>query len=1697
MQSKAALFCEKILKWVILIEFSLLIAAPLQILLTLAIRPNASPANADGVVQIATYYGCYDIASFGVGLYGDGTGSVLVTPPDTVVDAYIEWAGAEDSTPAGAGTSTLTINSTDVAGTQTEYNSNRDWYAWYADIGPNGTGLVTGSSPVTLNISDWDSGVNETNGATITVVYEVNPCTTPNQIQILTGIDYYYNHGSSVDAHFTDLIIYEFDPMSVERTATMHMTHGGTQFDQATCRGGAIWMVAGSGSAPATTTDIATADSVSDPAYGVNGGIEVINDPFTSASMPCTPTLNPTPDEPYEPGHPCPDGSTAACPYRATAMRPTDGGDVGAEWGIVEVDIIIPADTSWVAFQLESEGDQDGESGAWSGGGNFIIASPYATIGDYVWHDTDADGIQDPGESGIQNVTVNLYEDGGPLSDTTTTGVDGSYTFTDVDPGDYYLDFILPSGYSFTQQDQGGDDAIDSDADPTTGETTTTTLSMDEDDDTWDAGMYTAPDLTITKDDGGTTTTPGSVVIYSLDYENVGGVVATGVEINDDVPSYATFNEANSTVGWSCSDGDPPTTTCTYTVGTLAVSDTGSVDIAFNVTTPLPAGVDQLSNTAVISDDGTHGTDQTPADNTSTDTTPINATPDLTITKDDGGVSSVPGDTITYTLTYENVGDQDATGVDVTDTVPTNTTFNSSASTPGWSCVPDDNAGSTCTYTHGDLDVNDGPQQITFAIDVDDPLAAGVTQVSNTAIVADDGANGTDPTPANNTDTDTTPITATPDLTITKDDGGTTSIPGGTISYTLTYENIGNQDATGVEITDTVPAYTTFSSAASTLGWTCVPDDNAGSTCTYTHGDLGVNDGPQQITFAIVVENPLTAGVTQVDNTTVVADDGTNGSDPTPANNTDSDSTPIIAGPIIAILKDDASATVQPGDVISYTLTYGNSGDQNESNVIISDDVPDHTTFNQAGSTPGWSCADGAVAGTTCEYLVGDLNGGVLGLTVTFAVQVITPVPAGVELINNTVCIDGDQSSPTCDTDDTPVDATPDLAITKDDGISEIEPGASTTYTLTIDNVGDQHADANITVSDTIPDHTSYLSSSDSGSYDDGTRTVTWPVFALNVGSQVTRTITVTLDDPIAAGVETIENIATVTHPEDTNSTNDSDNDIDTVLAQPDLVVTKDDAGVTASPGEDVVYTITYQNVGNQNATGVTLTDEIPVNTSFNETDSPVGWTCVPDHLAGSVCTYTIGALAAGATPQEITLVLTVDEPLPAEVTQIENTVVIADDGTNGDDPTPENNTADETTPVEAAPEVVITKDDGDYTATLGNTIVYVITYANIGNQIAEDVELNDEVPAYTSFNTDASSAGWSCTNNGASGAICTYPVGTLSPTDDSQSVEFAVDVIDPPLPAGVNDTVNTVCISGSNFVAACDEDDTPITAVPDLMITKEPSVVTVYPGDEFIYTIEYHNVGEQDATGVVITETVPDYTTYVAETSSTDWDCTDGANAGTECELVVGDLAVAASGTVMFGLRVVDYIEVASVEHLTNVVVIADDGTNGEDPTPENNTDTKDTPLIEYGSIEVHVFWDANNNGQKDEGEPALENVNIIVTDGSGARTISTDDVGNISVSAKPGTVTLQVDSTDPDIPEGADLTTNNAVQGFILGAGEHLAFEDIGYYSELPETGWFILFPTLSGVLILLLTLILRKRQLPFTPVFRQEIEVDQPES
>ena len=116
-----------------------------------------------------------------------------------------------------------------------------------------------------------------------------------------------------------------------------------------------------------------------------------------------------------------------------------------------------------------------------------------ASIGNKVWNDLNANGIQNGGEPPFEGVVVNLYDCNDNFKESKTTNAWGEYRFYNLIPGDYYVEFILPSGCLFSPQHAGANWA-DSDA-GSDGKTECTTLDHDEYDHSWDCGLVQVASL--------------------------------------------------------------------------------------------------------------------------------------------------------------------------------------------------------------------------------------------------------------------------------------------------------------------------------------------------------------------------------------------------------------------------------------------------------------------------------------------------------------------------------------------------------------------------------------------------------------------------------------------------------------------------------------------------------------------------------------------------------------------------------------------------------------------------------------------------------------------------------------------------------------------------------------------------------------------------------------------------------------------------------------------------------------------------------------------------------------------------------------------------------------------------------------------------------------------------------------------------
>ena len=241
--------------------------------------------------------------------------------------------------------------------------------------------------------------------------------------------------------------------------------------------------------------------------------------------------------------------------------------------------------------------------------------------------------------------------------------------------------------------------------------------------------------LGINKTVDNSTPNVGSNVTFTITVTNAGPDPATGVVVNDLLPSGYTFVSSTPSQG-------------TYNSGT-GVWNVGNIAIGGNATLTIIATVNatgSYTNTATVTGDQN---DPNLTNNTSSVTpTPVPQT-NLGVTKTASNMTPPVGSNITFTITASNAGPSNATGVVVNDLLPSGYTFVSATASQGtYNNV-------TGVWSVGAL-ANGGSATLTITVTVN---ATG--SYANTATIS---GNENDPTPANNTSTSTpTPVNLAPD----------------------------------------------------------------------------------------------------------------------------------------------------------------------------------------------------------------------------------------------------------------------------------------------------------------------------------------------------------------------------------------------------------------------------------------------------------------------------------------------------------------------------------------------------------------------------------------------------------------------------------------------------------------------------------------------------------------------------------------------------------------------------------------------------------------------------------------------------------------------------------------------------------------------------------------------------------------------
>jgi uncharacterized repeat protein (TIGR01451 family) len=1027
-----------------------------------------------------------------------------------------------------------------------------------------------------------------------------------------------------------------------------------------------------------------------------------------------------------------------------------------------------------------------------------------------------------------------------------------------------------------------------------------------------DAQGALAADLAITKTDGVATAVPGGSVTYTITASNATAIGATGATVADTFP-------ATLACTWTCVGAGGGTCTAS---GSGNVNDTVNLPAGASVTYTATcaisaAAVGTLSNTATVTIAG----DPNAANNSATDTDTLTPQGNLGITKTDGVTTATPGGSVTYTITASNAGPSNAPGSSVADTFPASLTCT-------WTCVGA--GGGTCTAA-GSGNIADTVNlpaggSVTYTASCTISAAATGT-LSNTGTVAAP-AGVTDPTPGNNSATDSDTLAPQANLGITKTDGVTTATPGGSVTYTITASNAGPSNAPGSSVADTFPA-------SLTCTWTCV--GAGGGTCTASgSGNIGDTANlPSGASVTYTASCNISAAATgTLSNTATTAVAG-GITDPTPGNNSATDSDTLAPQADLAITKTDGVTTATPGGSVTYTITESNAGPSNAPGSSAADTFP-------ASLTCTWTCV-GAGGGTCTASGSGNIADTVnlpSGGSVTYTASCNISASATGTLSNTaTAAVAGGITDPTpgnnSATDSDTLAPQANLGITKSDGVTTATPGGSVTYTITASNAGPSNAPGS-SVADTFPASLTCTwtcvgagggtcTAAGSGNIAD---TVNLPS-----GGSVTYTASCTIS---AAATGTLSNTSTVAVAggiTDPTPGNNSATDSDTLGAQADLSITKTDGVTTATPGGSVTYTLTASNAGPSNAPGSSVADTFPVSLTCT-------WTCVG--AGGGTCT------AAGSG----NIADTVNLPTGGSVTYTAScTISAAATGTLSNtattavaagitDPTPANNSATDSDTLGAQADLSITKTDGVTTATPGGSVTYTITASNAGPSNAPGSSVADTFPAaLTCTWTCVGAGGGTCTAAGSGNIADTVNLPTGGSVTYTASCTIAItatgtlaNTATAAVAAGITDPT-----PGNN--SATDSDT--LTAPPGVTISGTKTVAGDFTiGGSITYTVTLTNAGpgnQADNPGNEFTDVLPSDLALVSATATSG---TAVASVGTNTVTWDGALAAGASVTITINATILPSAAGTTVSNQGTIAYDSDsNGTNDasavtDDPT-------------------------------------------------------------------------------------------------------------------------------------------------------------------
>ncbi len=293
------------------------------------------------------------------------------------------------------------------------------------------------------------------------------------------------------------------------------------------------------------------------------------------------------------------------------------------------------------------------------------------------------------------------------------------------------------------------------------------------------------------------------------------------------------------------------------------------------------------------------------------------------------------------------------------------------------------------------------------------------------------------------------------DVSIAKSVSADRVAAGGGLDYTITYVNASDSVLTSVVITDLLPLNTSLVSVYD--GGLLVGNELQWSLGTVLSNSTGT------VRFRVRVDSSASVG-TVINNAAHLASDQTN----VLASNQTSSQVEILPGFGLSSKTASGGASLAPGDLVTYTIVYTNSGTETAIDTRIVDELSPYLTYQTGGAY-----TDGVV---TFDVGTVDVH---TGGRVSFSAIVRGDTPGGA-VITNVATIDTAQTDPIPTNEVRQTVHGPELSLHKSVApTGTVELGALLVYEIQYQNVGDVTAN-NVVITDTLPAGLLHLSGGDS-----------------------------------------------------------------------------------------------------------------------------------------------------------------------------------------------------------------------------------------------------------------------------------------------------------------------------------------------------------------------------------------------------------------------------------------------------------------------------------------------------------------------------------------------------------------------------------------------------------------------------------------